>query len=65
MRNLEFYKSEQKERKSSIILCRRMRLIWFPGRMQLNFSLKQSRNLSTNNCLNNRKRKVKNILYIR
>ena len=26
---------------------------------------KQSRNLSTNNCLNNRKRKVKNILYIR
>lgn len=29
------------------------------------FSLKQSRNLSTNNCLNNRKRKVKNILYIR
>ena len=29
------------------------------------FALKQSRNLSTNNCLNNRKRKVKNILYIR
>ena len=29
------------------------------------FSLKQSRNLSTNNCLNNLKRKVKNILYIR
>ena len=40
---LGILKSEQKERKSSIILCRQMRLIWFPGRMQLNFSLKQSR----------------------
>ena len=39
----EYGFSGQKERKSSIILCRQMRLIWFPGRMQLNFSLKQSR----------------------